>query len=127
MDKQDMDMCIRFREVRTALGIKQGDFAKELAISLGHASDIANGRKCVSDRLVEILNLKYNVSEKWLRTGEGEMFLEMSRDEEIASFMGSVLSGEEDNFKRRFLAILSKLGENEWELLEKIIDKIKEG
>lgn len=53
------------------------------------------------------------------------MFVQLSRDEEIASFVGSVLAGEEDNFKRRFIAMLSKLDENDWELLEKMIDIIK--
>ena len=55
------------------------------------------------------------------------MFTAMSRDEEIADFMGDVLAGEEDNFRRRFISMLSKLDEGEWELLEKMIDKIKEG
>lgn len=125
MEKKDLEMCERFKEVRFKIGLKQSDFAKELAISLGHASDIANGRKSVSDRLIEILNLKFNVSEKWIRTGEGEMFVQMSRDEEIAAFMGDVMAGETDNFKRRFIAMLARLNESQWELLEQMVDKIK--
>ena len=53
------------------------------------------------------------------------MFVQLSRDEEIAAFVGSVLAGEEDNFKRRFIAMLSKLNESDWELLEKMVDIIK--
>lgn len=49
------------------------------------------------------------------------MFVQLSRDEEIAAFVGSVLAGEEDNFKRRFIAMLSKLNESDWELLEKSV------
>ena len=53
------------------------------------------------------------------------MFVQLSRDEEIAAFVGSVLAGAEDNFKRRFIAMLSKLNESDWELLEKMVDIIK--
>ena len=39
------------------------------------------------------------MNEDWLRTGNGEMFIEMSRDEEIAAFVGKTLSTESDTFK----------------------------
>lgn len=50
------------------------------------------------------------------------MFVRMSRDEEIASFMGDVLAGEADNFRRRFIAMLSKLNADQWELLEQMVN-----
>ena len=35
-----------------------------------------------------------------LRTGEGEMFIKQTRDEQIASFVGSIQSSEDDSFKK---------------------------
>ncbi len=58
-----------------------------------------------------------------MRTGDGEMFQRKTRDEELAAFFGDVLSGE-PGFKRRFLAVLSRLDESEWKLLEQMADKL---
>lgn len=63
---------------------------------------------------------EFNVNEEWLRTGCGEMFLEMSRDDEIAAFIGDVLRSEPDSFRKRFIAVLSRLDVNDWEVLERM-------
>lgn len=118
MHELELKQCSRFKAVRETLGIKQADFSKSLAISQGHTSDIENGRKAVSDRIIEILSLKFNVSEKWLRTGDGTMFNDLTRDEQIASFVGNMLADEKDSFKRRFISMLSRLDESEWRWME---------
>lgn len=92
MENSEMEMCLRFRKLRKILNVKQGDFAKELAISQGHASDIENGRKAVSDRVVEILSLKYNVNEEWLRNGTGDMFRKPS--DEVGYYVEELLEYE---------------------------------
>lgn len=70
------DICERFLKIRINLNMKQCDFAKEIKTTQGHVSDIENKRKGVSDRIIEILRLKFRINETWLRTGEGEMFSE---------------------------------------------------
>lgn len=124
MTNAELETCLRFKYLRQSLKIKQQDFAKELAISQGHASDIENGRKTVSDRIVEILVLKYNVSESWLRTGEGEMFTPLSRSETIAHFAGELMKEEDGSFRRQLVEVLAQLDEREWEVLEGIAKKL---
>lgn len=124
MTNAELETCLRFKYLRQSLKIKQQDFAKELAISQGHASDIENGRKTVSDRIVEILVLKYNVSESWLRTGEGEMFTPLSRSETIAHFAGELMKEEDGSFRRQLVEVLAQLDEHEWEVLEGIAKKL---
>ena len=46
------------------------------------------------------------------------MFIPTTRSQEIAEFVGDILKGEEDNFKRRFVAMLARLNESEWEFIE---------
>lgn len=125
MNTTELEQCLRFKKLRQALGAKQGDFAKELAISQGHASDIENGRKSVSDRIIEILVLKYEVNENWLRNGTGEMFIKKSRSDTIAKFVGKLMNDEDDSFKKRLIEALAKLDEHEWEVLEEIAKKMK--
>ena len=48
------------------------------------------------------------------------------RDEQIASFVGSIQSSEDDSFKKRFISMLSSLDESEWEVLEKMVIMLHE-
>ena len=112
----------RIKALRSALGFTQQQFADKLKIKRNTIAKYETGRGEPIDAVIALICREFNVSESWLRTGEGEMFVQLSRDQEIASFMGNVLMGEDDTFKRRFIAMLSKLDENEWELLEKMIN-----
>lgn len=125
MESHDLNMCERFKEIRTQLKMRQGDFAKEIKTTQGHVSDIENKRKGVSDRVVEIICLKFNVNENWLRTGEGEMFIELTKEEEIATFIGEVLRDEDDSFKKRLISGLAALDETGWEVLENFLNSIQ--
>lgn len=120
----------RIKELRKALEIRQGDFAKKLSTTQGHISDIENGRKNLSDRTIKLICLEdwngRTVNEDWLRTGEGEMFIETSEDEQIAEFVGRALSSKPETFKKRLILALSTLDDDEWDLLEKILDKMAE-
>ncbi len=124
MTALELEQCERFKKIRHALKIKQGELAKELTISQGHASDIENGRKAVSERVIAIISLKYGINENWLRTGNGEMFIQKTRGEQIAEFAADVLKDEEDSFRHRFIEALAELSVDEWEVLEKIVKKI---
>lgn len=66
------------------------------------------------------------MSETWLRTGSGEMLLELSRDDEIAAFVGDLLRNEKGDFRRRFITILSRLTPSDWEVLERMAAQMAE-
>ena len=53
------------------------------------------------------------------------MLIQLSKDEEIAAFVGQALSTESDTFKKRFIVMLSKLDESDWEVLEKMTAKME--
>ena len=52
------------------------------------------------------------------------MFVELTRDEQIASFIGSIQANVDDSFKKRFISMLAALDESEWELLENMALKL---
>lgn len=68
------------------------------------------------------------MNETWLRTGEGEMFVQLSSSEELSAFFGDLLADEPD-FRFRLISALSRLDPAEWETLEKIayqlVDELK--
>lgn len=117
MTENDLLICERFKEVRSALKKKQGDFAREIRTTQGHVSDIENKRKPVSDRIIEIIRLKYNVSEKWLRTGTGKMFRERSPSDEVGYYVEEIL--EYDGHGNPFYDMIIEMMKTYVELDEK--------
>ena len=68
-------MNTRIKEIREAKGLSQADFAEMLNIKRNSISLIEVGKRNPSDRtIIDICNT-FNVSEEWLRTGVGEMFI----------------------------------------------------
>ena len=110
----------RILKVQEASGLNKTAFAERVNLSQPYVSQICTGAKTPSDRTIADIVREFNVNEVWLRTGEGEMFRQLSRDDEIAQFIGSVLSDDRDNFKKRFISALSKLDEREWEAIERM-------
>ena len=64
----------RIKEVRKALKMSQTALADVLMVTQGTVSAIEVGIRTPTDRSILQLCEKLNVSEEWLRTGEGEMF-----------------------------------------------------
>ncbi|MCQ4690305.1 helix-turn-helix domain-containing protein [Clostridium sp. SL.3.18] len=118
----------RLKQLRKVLDIKQGDFAAKISTTQGHISDIENGRKNLSDRTIKLICLEEwngkKVNEDWLRTGSGEMFVEIDKENLLMAWAGNVLSESDVSFKKRFVKMLSELDESDWETLEKIAEKL---
>ena len=119
-----MTLGERIKKVRKNLDLTQQEFADRIGMKRNSIAQVETGRN-TSDQTITSICREFNVNEVWLRTGEGEIFVQMSRSQEIAEFVGKALQGEEDNFKRRFIAMLSRLDENDWAVLEKMVNEMK--
>ena len=64
----------RVKEVRQALGLSQAKFAKALSMSNGYIAGIELGHNRVNDRIIKLICFTFQVSEPWLKNGDGEMF-----------------------------------------------------
>lgn len=114
----------RIREARVSNNLTQQAFADRIGISRGALANYEVDRNEPIDAVITLICREFNINESWLRTGEGEMMKPVSRDEEISSFMGDVMRGESDDFRRRLVAVLAKLDASEWEILEKMALKL---
>ena len=116
----------RLRSLIDTLGITKTKFAEDLHVSSAFVSMLCSGKSQPSDRTIADICRKYNVSETWLRTGEGEMWQKLTRNQEIAEFMGVVMHDPDDAPRKRFVSIISKLSADEWQLLAEIAKKMAE-
>ena len=115
----------RLKKLRKTLDMTQQAFADKLGVKRNTVGQWECGVNPLTDQTVVSICREFNVNENWLRTGEGDMFTEMSRDEQIEKFVGDLLHGEEDSFKRRLISGLAALDENGWKVLEDFLDSIQ--
>ena len=115
----------RIKKLRKALDLTQREFAERIGMKQNSIALIESGKRNISNQAILGICREFNANEDWLRTGNGDMFIEMSRDEEIAAFVGRALSTESDTFKKRFISMLSRLNESDWEVLERMVMDIK--
>lgn len=118
-----MEIKDRIKELRKAKGLTQFEFADRLKVSRSNIASYETGKNELSSAAISLICRTFSVSETWLRTGEGEMFSDTAREEQIAAFMGDVLAAESEDFRKRFVSMLSSLSADEWRLIE---EKAKE-
>lgn len=120
----DFEVNQRILEVRKKLKLSQTEFGKEIGVSRGVINNIDLNIVQAKPLLIQQICKAYNVSETWLTTGEGEMFVESSRKDQIAQFVGRTLASEEETFQKRLISALAEMSVEEWEALEKLISRL---
>lgn len=114
----------RIKEVRKNSGLSQTDFAERLGTTRGVITNLEGGKTTPNDPFVKLICREFNVNESWLRTGEGEMKQPLTRNQEIAEFMGRLMNDPDSAPRKRFISIVSKLDVEEWRLLDEIAKKM---
>lgn len=114
----------RVKTLRKELGLTLEKFANPIGIHRGSLSAIENDKSGVSDRTLLAICREYGVSEKWLRDGEGEMFVPVTRNEKIARFAGELMKDETPDFRRQIVEILADLNDEQWDALADFAEKL---
>ena len=116
----------RLKEIRKSNpnGKTQETFANYLEISKENISSYESGRRNPSDAFIKLVCEKCNVNENWLRTGNGEMFMPETKDEQISKMLADVMKSEDGNFKKKLISALAQLDKDGWDKLEDFVDMI---
>lgn len=114
----------RLKLLRKELKMSQEEFAKKVNLTKNYISLVETGNRSLADRTVKDICRIFNVNENWLRGEDAEMFLEKSKNEQIADLLSDTLSSDEKSFKKQLISALAKLDDDGWDTLEKIIDSI---
>lgn len=110
-------------------GMKQTAFAEALKVSQQYISKlIKEGNP--SERLIDDIceKIKINdepINKEWIYTGEGELTIKLTRNQEIAKFLNDVMKLPDEDIKKQFIDALSKLDERDWETLNKIANGLR--
>lgn len=68
----------RIRELRKNLGLSGEKFGEQIGLTRMAISNLETGKYNLTEQTILSICRVYNVSEQWLRTGEGEMFKNIS-------------------------------------------------
>lgn len=112
----------RIKAVRKHFKLTQTEFGERLGVKGNTITGYENGTRTPSNAVVVAICDKFGVNQYWLETGEGEMFVEVTREEEISSFLADVQI--EGGFKAKFIAGLTALDTADWENLKVIFEKM---
>lgn len=113
----------RIKAIRTSANLTQQEFADKLGIKRGTIANYELGRNEPIDAVITLICREFDVSENWLRTGEGDMRIPRSRDEEIADMVGKALTGSSE-FKKAVIRMICTRNESELDALEKMLTQL---
>lgn len=117
-----MSIGKRMRQLRKSLGLTQSDFGEPIGLKQAIIGQMENGSRSITDRTVSDICREFDVSETWLRTGEGEMFRKLTTLDEITDFYKGLVGIEDDNDIRiRFAHAVAKMDKAQWAALEKFL------
>ena len=98
-------------------------FGERLGVKKSTLSTIETGKNNVTNQMRAAICNCYGVSEKWLLTGEGDMFVAQDKRAQLMAWAEDVLKDTDESFRWRFVSLLMSLPEEWWATLE---EKAKE-
>ena len=114
----------RIKAARKALGLTQTEFGQRIGVKGNTITGYERGLRSPSDAVITSLCREFGLSEKWLREGTGEMLVDMTEDQALGRFFGEISFADENSFRRRFLRALSRLDDDDWAVLEKLVQEL---
>ena len=114
----------RIKALRKALSLNQTDFGSKIGVKQSAVAAYESGSRTPLDSVIVSICREFGVNERWLRTGEGEMLMHLSREEEIMRFAATVIRDPSSEFQRRFVSVLARLTPEQWQLMEQMAHKL---
>lgn len=115
----------RIKAIRLALDLSQDEFGRRLGVTRGAITNIELNKVEPKPLFVDLICREFHVNEHWLRTGEGQMFVTLTPDEELSEQIGKILFSESDDFKKRFISALLHMDESGWIALKNLVEELK--
>jgi transcriptional regulator with XRE-family HTH domain len=110
----------RFKIVRDSLRLSQKEFADRIGFAQTSYSQIENGVRNVTERIIKLVCQEFNVNEEWLRTGTGEIFKTEGEFIELIASSLDVL----DETDKKIISEYIKLSSNHREIIKGFIKKM---
>ena len=119
----NIDFPERLSKLIESLGIKKVEFASKIKVDQSYISQLVSGKRTPSDRTLADICREFNVSDTWLRTGEGEMFIQLNEDQELLEVLAD-LQVDEENPVRDLLIAYWRLNDEQKAAIKQMIKNL---
>ena len=118
----------RLKEVRSALGLTQQEFADKIGTLRVNIAGYETGKRSPSSSVISLICEKCNVNGSWLKTGKGDMFNELPEEDEVAAYVSQLLDPDNDflDLIVEIMRTYSQLDPKSQEVLLEFSRKLKE-
>lgn len=101
-----MELHERIKYLRKdILNMTQEEFGEKLGVSRDVVNNMERGRVNIGEDRIKLICSIFSVSDKWLRTGEGEMKIEDCKDNRYFSNVGKLQRTDDETIMRWVNAI----------------------
>lgn len=111
----------RVKELRKSLGMTLREFGKRLGVSDAAISRIEKGERNLTEQMTLSICREFNINEKWLRTGNGEM-RKLSGDK-LSFYLGQINAGD-DEFIKDIIEVYMELDTTSKKALKEVADRM---
>lgn len=122
----------RIRQLRKELDLTMERFGKKLGVTRTAISNIESGNRNLTEQMIKSVCREFNVNEEWLRTGQGEMFKQLTNQEELMKYTALLLKDNKSAVASAIQALIvtyEQLDDSNKEVLERValqyIEKFK--
>ncbi len=124
----------RIKIIRKKLELTQQEFADKLGIARNNIAGYETCKRSPSDAVVSLICAKCNVNENWLRTGEGEMFEQLTDQQKVMKYTAMLLKDKDSVMAaaiKNFIITYEQLDDTSKRVLEdvamKYLENMKKG
>lgn len=96
----------RIKEIRKYLQLTLEKFGEKLGVGKTAISKIENNERGVTEQMIKAVCREFDVNEEWLRTGKGNMFIELSEQEKVMKYTGLLLKDEDSAVANAIQALI---------------------
>ena len=117
----------RIKEIRKSLKMTMERFGERLGVTKTAISNIEKSNRNVTEQMRKAICREFNVNEEWLRSGNGEMFVQLSQDDETAHIVQDMLGSNTGRFYNIILEIAKsykKLSPTSQKALDELADNL---
>ena len=117
----------RIKVIRQSLKMTMERFGERLGVTKTAISNIEKSNRNVTEQMRKAICREFNVNEEWLRSGNGEMFVQLSQDDETAHIVQDMLGSNTGSFYNIILEIAKsykKLSPTSQKALDELADNL---
>lgn len=118
----------RLKKLRKNLDLTQQAFADKIGMKQNTIAQYEMGRTTPSDAIVFSICREFGVNEKWLRNGDGEMFIKSTPYDKAYNRFGYIMENSSPSKKAALsilLELLYSVPDDQWDMIMEQYNEIK--